>query len=382
MGELFDNATSVDALYKAFRKSKQGSDWKASVQRYEQNLLPNSSALSKELRSGAYRQRPFYEFELNERGKVRWIKSLHIRDRVVQRSVCDNILVPVLSKYLVYDNGASIANKGISFTRNRLQCHLERYIRKHGVNGYVLQIDYSKFFDNIRHETLLAAISDKLDDPMAMQLVEHLVQSFAINTAHFTDEESRALDTGILDTVRFVPNPSPKRGDRVINKSLGIGSQISQIAGVFYLTPVDQFCKTVMRCKYYGRYMDDLYIIHHDKGLLQQVLAGITKISGQLGLHVNPRKTRIIPLRSGFTFMQIRYSFTSSGHICKRVVAKKVTRERRKLKAYRKLLDEGSLTRREISNAYQSWRGNIKEFDSYKTVRSMDKLYNQLFVEN
>lgn len=77
-----------------------------------------------------------------------------------------------------------------------------------------------------------------------------------------------------------------------------------------------------------------------------------------------------------------RYSFTPSGHICKRVVAKKVIRERRKLNAYRKLMDKGSITRREVSNAYQSWRGNIKEFDSYKTVRSMDKLYNQLFVEN
>lgn len=382
MGELFDNATSVDALYKAFRKSKQGSDWKASVQRYEQNLLPNSSALSKELRSGTYRQRPFYEFELNERGKVRWIKSLHIRDRVVQRSVCDNILVSVLSKYLVYDNGASIANKGISFTRNRLQCHLERYIRRHGIDGYVLQIDYSKFFDNIRHEALLSAIFAKLDDPMAMQLVEHLVRSFAINTAHLSEEESNALDVGVLDTVRFVPNPSPKSEDRVINKSLGIGSQISQIAGVFYLTPVDQFCKTVMGCKYYGRYMDDIYVVHHDKEFLQRVLDGVTKVSEQLGLTINPRKTHIIPLRSGFTFMQIRYSFTPSGHICKRVVAKKVIRERRKLNAYRKLMDKGSITRREVSNAYQSWRGNIKEFDSYKTVRSMDKLYNQLFVEN
>ena len=86
MGTLFDFASSVDALYNAFQKAKRGSDWKASVQRFEMNLLPNLVALSNELRSGTYCQSPFYEFELRERGKTRHIKSLHIRDRVVQRS--------------------------------------------------------------------------------------------------------------------------------------------------------------------------------------------------------------------------------------------------------------------------------------------------------
>ena len=382
MGTLFDFASSVDALYNAFQKAKRGSDWKASVQRFEMNLLPNLVALSNELRSGTYCQSPFYEFELRERGKTRHIKSLHIRDRVVQRSVCDNILVPALGKYLIYDNGASIANKGITFTRNRLQCHLERFIRKCGLNGYVLQIDYSKFFDNIRHDVLIGMIAKKLDDPFAMAVIERLIKSFAINTQHLSKEESERLDNGILDTVRFSPNPHPKPGDRTIAKSLGIGSQISQIAGVFYLTPVDQYCKTVRACKYYGRYMDDIYIIHEDKEFLKAVLRGIAEISSKLGLHINPRKTHIRPLKHGLVFMQIRYNFTPTGHISKRIVAKKVIRERRKLKAYRRLLSAGKLSRREIANAYQSWRGNASKFNARRSVREIDKLYNKLFLEN
>lgn len=381
MGRYFDMATSPDALYKAFGLAKRGSDWKASVQRFEMGLLSNVFALSRELRAGEYRQKDFYEFELRERGKVRHIKSLHIRDRVVQRSVCDNILTPALAGCLIYDNGASIKNKGITFTRNRLQCHLEKYIRKYGTTGYVLQIDYSKFFDNIRHDILMRMIEKRIDDPQALVLIEHLVHSFSVNVGHLTAHEAKALDDGILDTVRFVPNPNPKPDDPVIEKSLGIGSQISQIAGVFYLTPVDQYAKTVMRCKYYGRYMDDIYIMHHDKAYLQAVLEGIISISESLGLFVNPKKTFIRPLNKGFVFMQVKYDFTDTGRISKRVVAKKVRRERKKLRAYRRLLTDRKLSRLEISNAYQSWRGNCKQFNARMTVRAMDKFYDSLFVQ-
>ena len=80
--------------------------------------------------------------------------------------------------------------------------------------------------------------------------------------------------------------------------------------------------------------------------------------------------------------MQVKYSLTDTGHIVKRLTAAKMTRERRKLKRYRGLLDSGRLTRKDIANAYQSWRGNVKPFDAFKSMRNMDRLYTQLFVEN
>lgn len=83
----------ANSLIDAFNKSKKGTAWKESVQRYEANLLRNVNKTQKELKDGTYEQMGFYEFDLNERGHVRHIKSMHISDRVVQRSVCDNVLV-------------------------------------------------------------------------------------------------------------------------------------------------------------------------------------------------------------------------------------------------------------------------------------------------
>ena len=80
--------------------------------------------------------------------------------------------------------------------------------------------------------------------------------------------------------------------------------------------------------------------------------------------------------------MQVKYHFTATGHLVKRPSANKVVRERRKLKAYRGLLDRGLMTRKDIANAYQSWRGNMRQLDSYRSIKSTDKVYTKLFVDN
>lgn len=379
MGELFDRATSLNALYESFQKAKQGSDWKASVQRFESNLLPNLQKLQDELRTGTYKQQPFFVFKLNERGKTRLIKSQHIRDRVVQRSFCDNVLIPSLRPYLIYDNGASLKGKGISFTRKRLETHAHKFFRKHGTNGYILQVDFSKFFDNIRHDVLLERVSEKIDDPEALAFFAFLLEAFEVDVSDLSEEERKRLFEGVYNSLAF--NES-NEGEAFMPKGLGIGSQVSQISGVFALNRVDTLCKNVHACKFYGRYMDDIYIIHEDKNFLRNILEEIRAEALKVGLHINDRKTKITPLSAGFVYMQTRYHFTKTGKLIKRPTAKKTIRERRRLKAYRGMLDNGLMSKTQIANAYQSWRGNIEKLNSHRTVNSMNKLYSKLFMEN
>lgn len=83
-----------------------------------------------------------FAFDLMERGKLRHIRSVHIAERVVQRCLCDNALVPLFSAAFVYDNAASLKGKGIDFAMDRLTCHLQRYYRKHGTDGWALVFDF------------------------------------------------------------------------------------------------------------------------------------------------------------------------------------------------------------------------------------------------
>lgn len=264
----------ANALLNAFRESKKGTSWKESVQRYEMNLLRNINQTQKEIANGTYEQKDFYEFPLNERGKTRHIKSMHISDRVVQRSVCDNLLIPELERYLIYDNGASMKGRGIHFARKRLTTHLHKYFRKNGSNeGYILLIDFTKFFDNICHEPLVKEMRAKLGDGEAMKFVEKLIDTFKIDVSYMTDEEYAECLNTIYNALEYAEIDKAKlTGEKYMKKSVGIGSQISQISGVFYPTRIDTYCKVVKSLKYYGRYMDDIYIIHKDKEYLKELL--------------------------------------------------------------------------------------------------------------
>jgi len=53
-------------------------------------------------------------------------------------------------------------------------------------------------------------------------------------------------------------------------RSLGLGSQTSQLFALLTLNEVDHFIKETLHIKYYGRYMDDLYLMHGDSQYLAQ----------------------------------------------------------------------------------------------------------------
>lgn len=372
----------ANSLIDAFNKSKKGTAWKESVQRHEANLLRNVNKTQKELKDGTYEQMGFYEFDLNERGHVRHIKSMHISDRVVQRSVCDNVLVPELSKYLIYDNGASMEGKGIHFARKRLSTHLHKFYRKNKSNeGYVLLIDFSKFFDNIVHDGLIEEMRKKIGDKETMSFVEKLIDTFRVDVSYMTDDEYANCMNTLYNALEHAKMDKSKlTGEKFMKKSVGIGSQISQISGVYYPTRIDNYCKIVRSMKYYGRYMDDIYIIHEDKEYLKGLLNDIHGICDELGLFINPKKTQIVKLSHGFTFLKIKYTLTETGKVIERISKDSVLRERRKLKKLRKFLDEGKVSFEDVRNSYASWRGGVSHYDSYTILQNMDKLFDELFI--
>lgn len=378
-----ESVYDANSLLDAFKKSKKGTAWKESVQRYEMNLLRNINQTQKELKDGTYEQKDFYEFKLQERGKTRHIKSMHISDRVVQRSVCDNVLVPELSKYLTYDNGASMEGKGIHFARKRMATHLHKFYRKHKSNeGYVLQIDFSKFFDNIVHDGLIKEMRKKIGDKETMSFIEKLIDTFRVDVSYMTDEEYANSINTLYDALQHAQiDKALLTGEKYMRKSVGIGSQISQISGVYYPTRIDNYCKIVRGMKYYGRYMDDIYIIHEDKEFLKGLLNDIRGICDELGLFINPKKTQIVKLSHGFTFLKIKYSLTETGKVRQRISKDSVLREKRKLKKLRGLLEEGKVSFADVRSSYASWKGGVEHYDSHTILQDMDKFFDELFIK-
>ena len=84
-------------------------------------------------------------------------------------------------------------------------------------------------------------------------------------------------------------------------------------------------------------------------------------------------------LSQQFKILQINYQLTETGRIIRKINPKAITRERRKLKAYKRLLDSKRLTYNEIENIFKSWMaGNYKNM-SMQQISNMSQLYYNLF---
>ena len=341
---IFEILTDMNVLYDSFTKCTDNVDWKCSVQKYEYNILQNLKKLRESLLNGTYKPNKYTEFYVSERGKKRKIDAPSFNDKVLYRAVCDYILEPVLSRYMIYKNGASIKGKGVGFSRENLDKDLMSYYRENGNVGYILISDYRKFFESIPHDKLIESLKKCIRDEKVINLLKDIIYSFN--------------DDGV---------------------GLAIGCSPSQLFGSFYPTPVDNYCTNVEGCERYARHMDDFYVIHEDKGFLKTLLLSIEEISGKLGLSLNKKKTQICRIDKGFVFLKQYIFITDSGKIVHKPYKKNITRERRKLKSFKNKLDLGSMDIVDIEKCYGSWRGSIEKFDTHHIIYNMDNLYNNLF---
>lgn len=269
-----EELTTLEKLNNGFYEASKASKWKPATQRYHSNLLLNNLELQEDLRNGTYVAEPTVNFWIDERGRRRYIESPTIRDRIVQKVLTKEVLIPHLTKPLIYDNYASLKDRGTTFARKRIDIMLHRFIRRHGTDGYALLVDIKQYFPSIDHQILKDMVHARIhESPEIMHLIDYVI-----------DNSSDS------------------------DKGLNLGSEAPQIFAVFYLNPVDTYIKTVRGIKYYGRYMDDMLILSDSKDDLKRLLEEIRNQLMKLKLLINDRKTHIAKLSRGFTFMQVKYN--------------------------------------------------------------------------
>lgn len=338
----FDKIYTYDHLYHSYRMCRKGVRWKASTQRYIANATMNVFNSYKELKDGTFKSNGFYEFDLFERGKPRHIRSVDMHERVVQRCACDYSLIPMLQPMFIYDNGASMKNKGYAFAVRRFNRHLQWHIRKNGNKGYILLFDFSNYFNSIPHKLLMNILDKLYTDEKTLNLIKHFINMFG--------------DVG-----------------------LGLGSQVSQVLALAAANALDHYIKEVLGIKCYGRYMDDGYLIHESKAYLKECMEKIRKKCIELGLVLSEKKTHIMPICKNFMWLKIRYRVTDTGHIVKRVWKKSVIRMRRKLKKLKIKVDNGVITIKDVYQSIQSWKSHTKGLAIYHTMKRLDELIYNLF---
>lgn len=368
-------------LYRAYKASVKTSKWKETTQKFMLNYLRNIFSIQQDLQNRTLQNSPTWEFALHERGRVRPITSTKIRDRIVRHVLCDDILLPEVKKHIIYDNCASIKGRGISQQRKRFEVHLRRYYKRYGNDGWILFGDFSKFYDNIIHEIAKREILSLFDNDEFLEwLLTLIFDGFRIDVSYMSDEEYENCLTEVFNKTEYREIPKSKLvGEKWMEKSVNIGDQLSQIIGIFYPYLIDNYVKNVRSQKYYGRYMDDFYIMSPSKTELLDLLDGIKEIANYLGIHINEKKTRIAKISGSYKFLQIKYSLTASGKIVKRINPKRVTDMRRKLKKLQGKIQQGEIPYENVENTFKGWMGAHYKLMSKIQRHNMITLYEELF---
>ena len=324
MSADYEKIASFEALLEGHRRARRGKGKKKDTILFEMNLARYLWWIKQRLDNHSYDVSGYNLFKVFE-PKERDIQALQYHDRIVQHSLCDNVLMPCMERRLIVDNCACRKNKGTYYGIRRLSRHLSNYYRQHGNKGWFLKVDIRKYFASINHEVLKSRLSKERLQPDILELLFKIIDSYNGNT-------------GI---------------------GLPMGNQTSQLFALYYLDPVDRFVKEKARIKYYSRYMDDMILLHESKEYLQQVLAAMRDIASNLKLEFNS-KTQLIPIKNGIDYLGWHFALTESGKVVRKIRAMGKKRMYRKVKQLCYQYSKGLIDLEQVKQVMASLFGHMR----------------------
>lgn len=337
-----ENVADMANLCRAAHQAARGVRWKQSVQLYMLDYMPRCLQAKRMLMAGDDFRRGFVYFDVYERGKLRHITAVHYSERVIQKCVSQNALIGAVWPRMTAGCSANIKGRGMDYAIKRTKRQLVSWYRKHGTDGYILQVDFADYFANLDHAACMRLIEQSIIDPRLVELLRLQIDAYG-------------------------------------NRGLGLGSEPNQVLAVALPYPIDYLGLRFPGIEASGRYMDDSYFIALDKPTLWALLNQIRITADSLGIVINERKTKIVKLSRGFVFLKKRFTYGQNGSVVVRPCRKSITRQRRKLKKIARLVQNGDMTKEQANQSYQSWRGQMLHYDAYRTVRNMDALFKALF---
>lgn len=265
----FSDVYSFSSLIAAFRRARRAKRGRGQEPAFYLDLEGNLLRLSDDLRTRAYRPDPYRYFTLRT-SKERVVSEASFRDRIVHHSLVA-ALEPHFEEKFIATSHACRKGKGTHAALARSQAEARRC-------RYFLKLDFSKYFDSIRHDVLLALLAQELHDEGILWLSDILMRQAC------------------------VPGVGPDE-----HRGLPIGNLTSQFWANVYLNPLDHLISELPGVNAYLRYMDDELLFADDKPALRNALGVIERFSAhRLSLTLKASATMLAPVTEGMPWLGFR----------------------------------------------------------------------------
>lgn len=355
----FEELCTFEVLYDAYLTARVGKRSKTGTAQYEANALVLTERLAHILASGDYRPSKFEVFKVFE-PKERLVQAPAFVDKVVQHALVDNILYAEITHSFIEHNYASQVWKGMHFGLVHLESQLrDYYLKRKGhdeaarraaglpyrpreewdyAEGWVLKADVRHFFASIDHDRLKEKLALKVSDPQVYKLMCTYIDS--------TD-------------------------------GLPLGYQTSQLLALLYLDEFDHWVKEKLHAKYYGRYMDDFYIISDSKEYLRDCWRQINGQMDALKLELN-EKTAIFPLRNGLNFLGFHTYLDDGGAVIMKLRQDGIDRMMARTRAWKQEAQEGTLDRQRTVNRWKAWDAHAAHGDTFELRKKIAAIVSEI----
>lgn len=254
--------------------------------------------LWREINSGTYHPSRSIAFIITKPVR-REVFAADFRDRVVHHLIARRI-EPLLEEKFIDDNYSTRKGKGTLYGIRRVEEHIRRCSENYTCDCYILKVDIRSFFMKISRQRLYNLTEDLLrkryagnDLPLLLYLLRETV---------FNRPEKNCIRKTPAKAWKGLPR------DKTLFHSDGtcglpIGNLTSQLLALNYLDELDHLITEEWKVKYYGRYVDDMVLVHPSK---EYLLAVKEKIAGWLAdreLTLHPHKIYLQHYTKGVLFV-------------------------------------------------------------------------------
>lgn len=254
--------------------------------------------LWREINSGTYRPSRSIAFVVTK-PVCREVFAADFRDRVVHHLIACRI-EPLFEKQFITDSYSTRKGKGTLYGINRVDGFIRECSEGYARDCYVMKIDIRSFFMTIPKKQLYCRVSDFLKKHYKENDLELLL--YLIRVTIFNRPEKYCVRRTSSKLWKNLPyDKSLFNSDGTCG--LPIGNLTSQLLALFYLDELDHLIKEEWGVCYYGRYVDDLVLIHESKETLLSVKHKISEWLVEHGLSLHNRKFYLQHYSKGVCFI-------------------------------------------------------------------------------
>jgi hypothetical protein len=288
-------------LTTAYLDARHHKRWKTNTLQFSAHSEENLLRLAIEIKNRTYRIKPSLCFIAFEPIK-REIFAGDFRDRIIHHLIF-NELNPYYDRLFINDCYSCRKNKGTDYGIKRIDHFIKSASQNYQKPTYVLKLDISGYFMNIDRQRLYQKNKFLIKRFFSAESKKINILFYLLRLVIFNDPTKNCHSRGKIGDWDGLPKNkslffAPK------GKGLPIGNLTSQLFGNVYLNDFDHFVKEKLKCRYYGRYVDDMVFVSADKKFLKSLIPKIDAyLKHELGLKLHPKKIYLQPYQNGLKFL-------------------------------------------------------------------------------